>query len=390
MNTGDRANPPEDVAHHFDETGRMWRFNGHYVPDNYSNITSDLDITLTFEKCYKLVINYLFFNGKIAAKKVEAWHFNGEEFYYASPTVNGYTPDKEFIRSDLNGMQAMDVTVDVYYSRVDGTYELTYSGNAKFTDDIPAMDYTVGFYPYSAKESYLRPPYINYANSKFNIDDILCILSGDNISFNLNFSNSQDITMGSFENTINEIEISNFEDKPPLKTTLYYDSRTDSSVCYRFLGSGFWNYLESLGRINTPFNLTMNIKHKSNKTDDYIGDVLLNYHAFEVWQFLSYDKEFDRGSMVPNNILGIEFKKFEFVIEIGYSYLSLTPTDQQTLHFPKTGVIFINNEKFYLNKNGKITDDWDLSHDTIEKSNIGTWLIDNIQDKNSSIRIKFD
>ena len=70
------------------------------------------------EEYYNLTINYVYADGTTAAPSVRARYLEGETFGYTSPTINGYTPDYAFVRSDANGMPARDVVFTVVYTAI--------------------------------------------------------------------------------------------------------------------------------------------------------------------------------------------------------------------------------------------------------------------------------
>ena len=70
------------------------------------------------EEYYNLTINYVYTDGTTAAPSVRARYLEGETFGYTSPTINGYTPDYAFVRSDANGMPARDVVFTVVYTAI--------------------------------------------------------------------------------------------------------------------------------------------------------------------------------------------------------------------------------------------------------------------------------
>ena len=68
------------------------------------------------EDLYTLTINYVYADGTTAAPSVTAQYLAGETFGYTSPTIDGYTADYAFVRSDANGMPASDLVVTVTYT----------------------------------------------------------------------------------------------------------------------------------------------------------------------------------------------------------------------------------------------------------------------------------
>ena len=92
---------------------------------NSVHVTSDTDETdpkqdttpaTDVEDIYNLTINYLYEDNSVAATSVHAQYLKGESFGYASPVIDGFTPNFAFVRTGADGMPAQDVTVNVIYT----------------------------------------------------------------------------------------------------------------------------------------------------------------------------------------------------------------------------------------------------------------------------------
>lgn len=90
------------------------------VGDSDETDPSDPSVTepSDVENMYNLTINYVYADGRTAAPSVRAQYLAGEAFGYASPTIDGYTPDYAFVRTGAEGMPARDVEVTVVYTAV--------------------------------------------------------------------------------------------------------------------------------------------------------------------------------------------------------------------------------------------------------------------------------
>ncbi len=75
----------------------------------------ETDVT-PVENIYNLTIHYVYADGTTAAPDVTAQYLEGESFSYTSPTIEGYTPNFLFLRTDVQGMPAKDVELTVVYT----------------------------------------------------------------------------------------------------------------------------------------------------------------------------------------------------------------------------------------------------------------------------------
>lgn len=89
------------------------------------------------EEYYNLTINYVYADGTTAAPSVRARYLEGETFGYRSPTINGYTPDYAFVRSDANGMPARDVVFTVVYTAIPAAPAVTPASPTTPSDGTP-------------------------------------------------------------------------------------------------------------------------------------------------------------------------------------------------------------------------------------------------------------